>query len=211
MTGEQAPVCIIWDKIERHWASGWRDITSTIPLQNAGHSRYAFRGIHMFWRGSDHSNTHSFLSRSPNGLSQIVHARQKIYAPDSCHQGLEIHAHRKVNSDTSSWMSEFGRFHRFTQGGRLPPPMPPEPAAPSAPDTNNTTGVRNFCSSPCSEILPSLLLVTGAVCGKQIRCGGQSSDCHHDASTPLVTPFHPNIKDQSRCKPQLRNRRKIRI
>lgn len=165
----------------------------------------------MFWRGTDHSNTHSFLSRGPNGVSQVVHARQKIHAPDSCHQGLEIHVHRKVNSATSSWMSEFGRFHRFTQGGRLPPPMPPEPAAPSAPDTNNRTGVRTFCTSLCSEPLPSLLLVTAAVCGKQNRRRGQSSDCHHDATTPLVTPFRPDSKDQSMRKPRLRNRRKIGI
>lgn len=102
LTGEQAPVCISWDKVGRPWASGWRDITSTRPLQNAGHFRYSFRGKHMFWRGSDHLNTHSFLYRSPNGLSQVVHARQKINAPCSCHQGLEIHAHRKVKSAASS-------------------------------------------------------------------------------------------------------------
>jgi hypothetical protein len=77
LTVEQAPICNLCDKNQRDWASGSQDITSTVPLQNARHSRSAFRGIHMFWHGSDHSNTHSVLPRTPNGPNQVVHARKK--------------------------------------------------------------------------------------------------------------------------------------
>jgi hypothetical protein len=123
----------------------------------------------MFWHGSDHSNTHSVLPRTPNGPNQVVHARKKINTPETCHQCLEFHVYKKVDSATLSWMSKLGRFHRCMHGGRLPPPMPPEPAAPSCPSTNNTTGVRTLCTSLCSEPHSYLLLVTGAVCVERTR------------------------------------------